>query len=78
MFIFNILEEQFTSRKQSLRRRWQESGFQQNSQTSTGVVVIRVPEPQVVEPQSNLELLHETSIKPVQREPSQTEKGNSL
>lgn len=58
-----------------MRRRWHESDFEQRSQTSEGVVVIRVPEPEVVETPSNLELLHQTSIKPVHREASQTEKG---
>ncbi|XP_043475343.1 achaete-scute homolog 1 [Leptopilina heterotoma] len=67
-------EVQYTSRKQFLRRRWHESDFEQRSQTSEGVVVIRVPEPEVVETPSNLELLHQTSIKPVHREASQTEK----
>ncbi|XP_015589447.1 uncharacterized protein LOC107265023 isoform X2 [Cephus cinctus] len=62
-------------RRQSLRKRWQDAALEQQSQTHDGVLVIRVPEPEVVGPHPHLEMLHETNIKPVQREPSQTEKG---
>ncbi|XP_015589456.1 bromodomain-containing protein 4 isoform X3 [Cephus cinctus] len=61
-------------RRQSLRKRWQDAALEQQSQTHDGVLVIRVPEPEVVGPHPHLEMLHETNIKPVQREPSQTEK----
>lgn len=40
--------------------------------------VIRVPEPEVINSHPHLEILHETNIKSVQRESSQTEKGGFL
>ncbi|XP_066594674.1 uncharacterized protein sage [Prorops nasuta] len=71
-------EDPATIRRQSLRRRWQDTNFdrqqQQHQKPADGVVVIRVPEPEVIGTHPHLELLHETNIKPVQREPSQTEK----
>ncbi|XP_011305704.1 uncharacterized protein sage [Fopius arisanus] len=54
------------SRRQTLRKRWQE-------RTPEGVLVIRVPEPELVGPHPHLEIL-QANIKPVQREPSQTER----
>lgn len=39
--------------------------------------MIRVPEPEVINTHPHLEILHETDIKSVQREPSQTEKGKN-
>lgn len=39
------------------------------------VIMIRVPEPEVVGPHPHLELLHQAHIRPVHREPSQSEKG---
>jgi len=40
--------------------------------------VIRVPEPEMIGGHSHLEMFHETNIKSVQREPSQTEKGATM
>lgn len=40
--------------------------------------MIRVPEPEVINSHPHLEILHETNIKSVQRESSQTEKGEFL
>lgn len=58
-----------------LRKRWQNVTFDHRQQTSDGIFVIRVPEPELINTHSHLEMLHETNIKSVQREPSQIEKG---
>lgn len=56
--------------------RWQETSYETRSQQNPeGVLVIRVPEPEMIGGHSHLEMLHEANIKSVQREPSQTEKG---
>lgn len=63
-------------RRQSLRRRWQDpNSYEERQQTSDNVLIIRVPEPEIIGGHPQLEILHETSIRSVQREPSQTEKG---
>ncbi|KAL2718232.1 vasopressin V1a receptor-like isoform X1 [Vespula squamosa] len=63
-------------RRQSLRRRWQDpNSLEERQQTSDNVLIIRVPEPEIIGGHPQLEILHETNIKSVQREPSQTEKG---
>ncbi|XP_012216671.1 uncharacterized protein sage isoform X2 [Linepithema humile] len=63
------------ARLQTVRSRWQEASFETRSQQNPeGVVVIRVPEPEIIGSHSHLEMLHETNIKSVQRESSQTEK----
>lgn len=46
-------------------------------QNPEGVLVIRVPEPEMIGSHSHLEMLHETNIRSVSREPSQTEKGTA-
>ncbi|XP_043273589.1 uncharacterized protein sage isoform X2 [Venturia canescens] len=61
-------------RRRSSRRRWPDNGSYEATCTPENVRVIRVPEPEVLEPHSHLELLHRTNIKPMHREPSQTEK----
>ncbi|XP_044013747.1 achaete-scute homolog 1-like [Aphidius gifuensis] len=65
-------------RRQSLRKRWPETDAIYNRNngncSDSGVLVIRVPEPEIVTTHSHLEMFHETNIKSVQREPSQTEK----
>ncbi|CAL1675043.1 unnamed protein product [Lasius platythorax] len=66
-----------TTRSQSVRGRWQEASYEtRGQQTPEGerVLVIRVPEPEIIGGHSHLEMLHEANIKSVQREPSQTEK----
>ncbi|KAG7202751.1 hypothetical protein KM043_009922 [Ampulex compressa] len=68
-------EDSSGARRQSLRRRWQDANFEDRQQNSDGVLVIRVPEPEIIGSHPHLEILHETNIKSVQREPSQTEKG---
>ncbi|EZA61354.1 Myogenic factor [Ooceraea biroi] len=63
------------TRAQAVRSRWQETSFDVRSQQNPeGVLVIRVPEPEMIGSHSHLEMLHETNIKSVQRESSQTEK----
>ena len=62
-------------RRQSVRRLWQDDKFEDRQQNNDRVFVIRVPEPEVINTHPHLEILHETNIKSVQREPSQTEKG---
>ncbi|XP_034942508.1 uncharacterized protein sage isoform X2 [Chelonus insularis] len=69
-----VKEETQLMRRQSLRRRWQVEDSHNRSIPSDGVLVIRVPEPETVTPHSHLEILHQTKIKSVQREPSQSEK----
>lgn len=71
-------EDPAVLRRQSLRKRWQENSEDRQERTPEGVLVIRVPEPEVVGPHPHLEILHQAHIKPVQREPSQTEKGNTF
>ncbi|XP_043505756.1 uncharacterized protein LOC122526424 [Polistes fuscatus] len=62
-------------RRQSLRRRWQgPSNIDERQQTSDNVLIIRVPEPEIIGGHPQLEILHETNIRSIQREPSQTEK----
>ncbi|KAK1117737.1 hypothetical protein K0M31_015678 [Melipona bicolor] len=61
-------------RRQSVRRSWQDENFEDRQQNNDRVFVIRVPEPEVINTHPHLEILHETNIKSVQREPSQTEK----
>ncbi|XP_076749996.1 salivary gland-expressed bHLH [Xylocopa sonorina] len=65
-----------TSRRhvQSTRKSWQNGNFEDRQQNNDRVIVIRVPEPEVINTHPHLEILHETNIKSVQREPSQTEK----
>ncbi|XP_032679315.1 achaete-scute homolog 1 isoform X2 [Odontomachus brunneus] len=65
-----------TTRSQPLRGgRWQGTGYESaRQQNPEGVLVIRVPEPEIIGSHSQLEMLHETNIKSVQQEPSQTEK----
>ncbi|RLU14967.1 hypothetical protein DMN91_012854 [Ooceraea biroi] len=67
------------TRAQAVRSRWQETSFDVRSQQNPeGVLVIRVPEPEMIGSHSHLEMLHETNIKSVQRESSQTEKGTTI
>lgn len=61
------------SRQQSTRRLWQDGNFE-DQQNNDRVFVIRVPEPEVINTHPHLEILHETNIKSIQRESSQTEK----
>ncbi|XP_017765341.1 PREDICTED: uncharacterized protein LOC108554903 [Eufriesea mexicana] len=61
-------------RQQCGRRSWQDENFENRQQNNDRVFVIRVPEPEVINTHPHLEILHETNIKSVQREPSQTEK----
>lgn len=65
-------------RSQPLRSRWQEASYEERQQNPEGVLMIRVPEPEIIGGHSHLETLHETNIKPVQQEPSQTEKGVAI
>lgn len=64
-----------TVRPESLRNRWQETSFETREQNPEGVLVIKVPEPEIIGAHPHLEMLHETNIKSVQRESLQTEKG---
>ncbi|EFN76374.1 hypothetical protein EAI_02847 [Harpegnathos saltator] len=69
------------TRPQSLRDgRWQETSYEPASrqQNPEAVLVIRVPEPEIIGSHSHLEMLHETNIKSVQQESSQTEKGAAI
>ncbi|XP_017875406.1 uncharacterized protein LOC108622202 isoform X2 [Ceratina calcarata] len=59
--------------QQSTRRLWQDGNFD-DPQNNDRVFVIRVPEPEVINTHPHLEILHETNIKSIQRESSQTEK----
>lgn len=81
MKIINFLnlfkENSSVPRRQSGRKSWQDGNFEDRHQNSDRVFVIRVPEPEVINTHPHLEILHETNIKSVQREPSQTEKGNT-
>ncbi|KAK0098066.1 hypothetical protein PV326_011475 [Microctonus aethiopoides] len=72
----NAAEEMALMRRQSLRKRWQEGGSYSRSSGSESVLVMRVPEPETVESHSHLEMLHQTNIKSIQRDSSQSEKGN--
>lgn len=64
-----------TTRPQAMRDRWQETSYEtRGQQNPEGVLVIRVPEPEIIGSHPHLEMLHEANIKSVQREPSQTEK----
>lgn len=69
-----------TTRSQPLRGgRWQETTYESaRHQNPEGVLVIRVPEPEIIGSHSQLEMLHETNIKSMQQEPSQTEKGAAI
>ncbi|XP_029041900.2 achaete-scute complex protein T8 [Osmia bicornis bicornis] len=67
-------ENSSVPRRQSGRKSWQDGNFEERHQNSDRVFVIRVPEPEVINTHPHLEILHETNIKSVQREPSQTEK----
>ncbi|XP_076625213.1 salivary gland-expressed bHLH [Colletes latitarsis] len=60
--------------RQSIRRTWQDGHYEDRQENSDRVFVIRVPEPEVINTHPHLEILHETNIKSVQREASQTEK----
>ncbi|XP_031371002.1 uncharacterized protein LOC102679442 [Apis dorsata] len=60
--------------RQSPRRSWHNGNFEDRQQSDDRVFVIRVPEPEMINSNSHLEILHETNIKSVQRESSQTEK----
>ncbi|XP_043589953.1 achaete-scute complex protein T8 isoform X1 [Bombus pyrosoma] len=62
------------SRRHFVRRSWQDENFEDRQQNNDRVFVIRVPEPEVINTHPHLEILHETNIKSIQREPSQTEK----
>lgn len=61
--------------RQSIRRSWHDGNFENRQQNDDRVFVIRVPEPEMINTNPHLEILHETNIKSVQRESSQTEKG---
>ncbi|XP_018316004.1 uncharacterized protein sage isoform X2 [Mycetomoellerius zeteki] len=64
-----------TTRPQAIRNRWQETSYEtRDQQNPEGVLVIRVPEPEIIGSHPHLEILHEANIKPMQREPLQTEK----
>ncbi|KAK2582915.1 hypothetical protein KPH14_008982 [Odynerus spinipes] len=67
-------DEPSVIRRQSLRRRWQDASLDERQQNSDGVLIIRVPEPEIIGGHSQLEILHETNIRSIQREPSQSEK----
>ncbi|KAL0122703.1 hypothetical protein PUN28_007415 [Cardiocondyla obscurior] len=68
-----------TTRPQPMRDRWQETSYEtRGQQNPEGVLVIRVPEPEIIGSHPHLEMLHEANIKSVQREPSQTEKGAAM
>ncbi|XP_020280099.1 uncharacterized protein LOC109852919 [Pseudomyrmex gracilis] len=71
-----LIPDEAARSHQSLRNRWQEANFVARSgeQNPEGVLVIRVPEPEMIGSHSHLEMLHETNIRSVSREPSQTEK----
>ncbi|XP_053989036.1 uncharacterized protein LOC128881764 isoform X1 [Hylaeus volcanicus] len=69
-----VRETSSIARRQSARRTWQDGNFEDRQHSSDRVFVIRVPEPEVINTHPHLEILHETNIKSVQREPSQTEK----
>lgn len=60
--------------RQSIRRSWHDGNFENRQQNDDRVFVIRVPEPEMINTNPHLEILHETNIKSVQRESSQTEK----
>ncbi|XP_072755273.1 uncharacterized protein Sage isoform X2 [Anoplolepis gracilipes] len=71
-----VLVPEETTHSQPVRR-WQETSYEaRGQQTPDGerVLIIRVPEPEIIGGHSHLEMLHEANIKSVQREPSQTEK----
>ncbi|XP_014470483.1 PREDICTED: achaete-scute homolog 1 [Dinoponera quadriceps] len=72
--------DETTSAARPLRGgRWRETGYESaRQQNPEGVLVIRVPEPEIIGSHSQLEMLHETNIKSVQQEPSQTEKGAAI
>ncbi|CAK9813471.1 Mesoderm posterior protein 2 [Anthophora plagiata] len=72
--IRNGPENSSIPRRQSVRRTWKDGNFEDCQQNNERVFVIRVPEPEVINTHPHLEILHETSIKSVQCEPSQTEK----
>ncbi|XP_036145243.1 uncharacterized protein LOC105831567 [Monomorium pharaonis] len=61
---------------QNTKKVWQETSFEtaRGQQNPEGVLVIRVPEPEIIGSHPHLEMLHEANIKSVQREPSQIEK----
>ncbi|XP_011881672.1 PREDICTED: uncharacterized protein LOC105569649 isoform X2 [Vollenhovia emeryi] len=64
-----------TTRPHAIRDRWQETSYEtRGQQNPEGVLVIRVPEPEIIGSHPHLEMLHEANIKSVQRESSQTEK----
>lgn len=68
-----------TTRPQAIRNRWQETSYEtRDQQNPEGVLVIRVPEPEIIGSHPHLEILHEANIKPMQREPLQTEKGAAM
>ncbi|XP_076661302.1 salivary gland-expressed bHLH isoform X1 [Halictus rubicundus] len=73
-FIGNESEDSILPRRQIARRGWQHRNFEDRQQNGNRVFVIRVPEPEVINSHPHLEILHETNIKSVQRESSQTEK----
>ncbi|XP_048507620.1 uncharacterized protein LOC105685576 isoform X2 [Athalia rosae] len=78
------------ARRQPLRKRWQHDsgcfdlqpvenaveniGGADQGEDGGKVIMIRVPEPGVVCPNPHMELLHQANIRPVLREPSQSEK----
>ncbi|XP_015435070.1 PREDICTED: uncharacterized protein LOC107190722 [Dufourea novaeangliae] len=72
--IQNGSEDSSVPRRLPVRRTWQDGNFEDRQQNGSRVFVIRVPEPEVINTHPHLEILHETDIKSVQREPSQTEK----
>jgi len=68
-----------TTRLQAIRDRWQETSFEmRDQQNPERVLVIKVPEPEIIGSHPHLEILHEANIKSVQREPLQTEKGAAM
>ncbi|XP_078039702.1 salivary gland-expressed bHLH [Augochlora pura] len=72
--IGNESEDSSLPRQQAARRGWQHINFEDRQQNGNRVFVIRVPEPEVINSHPHLEILHETNIKSVHRESSQTEK----
>lgn len=64
------------SRRRSSRRRWPDGASFEAPLAPENVRVMRVPEPELLVPHSHLEMLHRANIKPMHREPTQTEKGN--
>ncbi|XP_076280915.1 salivary gland-expressed bHLH isoform X2 [Lasioglossum baleicum] len=72
--IGNESEDSIVPRRQIGRRGWQHRNFEDRQEIGNRVFVIRVPEPEVINSHPHLEILHETNIKSVQRESSQTEK----